>query len=421
MWLFLIAGCIPIAPPAEEETNESPEIEPVNSGFTFTGTLPNGLVDDKRVTYTTTAIYDGNDVVITFDGGSNFEWVWLYTPGHVSMENKEGNIWTAKLPGHSSGSTLTYYFTVRKNGQEANNHNSPHIWQIGQTDIDPEDSSAASDKWQVVWEDNFTGSGQPNPANWSYHVGNGYNNASNAFTGWGNGEWEWYRPENAFVEGGNLVIRGDYASSPTVIGNRNNYQFSARMTTQGKHAWKYGRIEARIALPKAAGTWPAFWMMGEPCDATYTTNYDVALSYYDTMASNWSSCGEIDIMEHRNSETGITQNFFWDSRTGLFPWADGYNANIPSKNIYVGNVSDFHLYTLEWDATELRWYVDREINPTPTKTQTITAANQEEFHRPFFIILNLAIQGEFTGPMDPIQTDFPIYMYVDYVRVWQRN
>lgn len=264
----------------------------------------------------------------------------------------------------------------------------------------------------LVWEDHFNGSGQPNPNNWSYHVGNGYN--IDQFIGWGNGEWEWYRPENAYLENGNLVIRADYYDEPTIIGGRAWYQRSARITTQGKHSWTYGKIEARIALPAKAGTWPAFWMLGDACDHSYTNAYHVPINHYDTMATNWSSCGEIDIMEHANSNTTTTQNAFWDTRRTLEPWASDTIASYPN-DIYVGDVTQFHTYAIEWDERFIRWYIDgRQVHIFST-----TDGNKEEFHRPYHIILNLALAGSFTGHTPPNKADFPLYMYVDYVRVWQ--
>ncbi|HEY0484233.1 MAG TPA: glycoside hydrolase family 16 protein [Kofleriaceae bacterium] len=274
------------------------------------------------------------------------------------------------------------------------------------------------DGYVVVWEDTFDGSGQPSTANWTYHVGNGLNPGANTFDGWGNGEWEWYRPEQSTRQNGNLVIRADYASTATVIAGRNWFQRSGRLTTKGKRSWTFGRIEARIAMPNATATWPAFWMMGDACDDTSTADFNTPISHFDVMASNWSSCGEVDIMEHRNAETVTFQNLFWDSRTGLFPWADGLNNQQP-HTFSVGDVSQFHLYTIEWEPTQIRWFIDRTTNPTPVHTVAITAANQEEFRKPFHLILNLAIGGQFPGTQ-PVQANFPLFMNVDYVRVWQK-
>lgn len=320
---------------------------------------------------------------------------------------------TYTVSGLSSGQVVRFFFTVglASGAQDT-------AWQ--QFTFNGGTTPPPTGNWQVVWEDTFDGSGQPNSANWSYHVGNGLNPGNGAFAGWGNGEWEWYRPENAFRQNGNLVIRADYATTPTVIHGREWFQRSARITTKGKRSWQYGRIEARIAMPSAVGTWPAFWMMGTACDDTVTTDYNAPLTRFDTMASNWSSCGEIDIMEHRNTETVTFQNLFWDSRTGLFPWGNGLNNEQPNQ-AQVGDVTQFHLYTIEWDANQIRWYIDRETRPNPVHTVDITPANKEEFRKPFHIILNLAISGQFTGHAHPDRAQFPLSMQVDYVRVWQRR
>jgi beta-glucanase (GH16 family) len=278
---------------------------------------------------------------------------------------------------------------------------------------------SGSGNYVVVWEDTFDGSGQPSTANWNYHIGNGFNPGAATFDGWGNGEWEWYRPEQSTRQNGNLVIRADYSSTATVISGRNWFQRSGRLTTKGKRSWTFGRIEARIAMPNATATWPAFWMMGDACDDTSTADFNAPIARFDTMASNWSSCGEIDIMEHRNSETVTFQNLFWDSRTGLFPWADGLNNQHPNT-FTAGDVTQFHLYTIEWEPTQIRWYIDRTTNPNPVHTVDITAATMEEFRKPFHVILNLAIGGQFPATQ-PIQANFPLFMTVDYVRVWQRQ
>lgn len=266
----------------------------------------------------------------------------------------------------------------------------------------------------LVWSDEFNGYGQPNPANWNYHVGSGFNKDLAAFQGWGNGEWQWYRPENCYQEKGNLVLRADYHLVPTSIAGADRFQFSCRITTQGKQSWTYGRIEARLAVPNAMGSWPAFWMLGDASDASYTDSYIAEMPQFDTMATNWSSIGEIDIFEHVNFENFTYQNVFWDMREGVYPWADGQNANAVNT-ASVGNVADFHVYAVEWDAGSIRWFVDE------VQTQVIdtTPANMEEFRRPFHLIFNLALAGRLTQGLEPQRVDFPIYMLVDYVRVYQ--
>ena len=319
---------------------------------------------------------------------------------------------TYDVTGVPSGATVRYFFTIGSSTGGATDT----AW--AQFTMSGGNPGGGGDGFVVVWQDTFDGSGPLSTANWAYHVGNGFNPGAGGFDGWGNAEWEWYRPEQASRQNGNLVIRGDYFSTPTVIAGRNWFQRSARITTKGKRSWTFGRFEARIALPSAIATWPAFWMMGDACDDTATTDPNAPISRFDTMASNWSSCGEIDIMEHRNTETVTFQNLFWDNRIGVFPWAAGTTLNQPNT-ANVGDVRQFHLYTIEWDSTQIRWFIDRTTNPNPVHTVAITAANQEEFRKPFHLILNLAIGGQFTSAQ-PNQADFPLFMTVDYVRVWQK-
>lgn len=269
--------------------------------------------------------------------------------------------------------------------------------------------------WRVVWEDNFDVDGQPNSANWNYHVGNGYNTGIPDFQGWGNGEWEWYRPENSYVQGGNLVLRADYSTTPYYnVGGRDWYQKSGRVTTQGKHSWTYGKIEARIRLPKGQGNWCAFWMLGASSDGSYTSNYNPSSSYYDVMVTNWASCGEVDICEHVAASTTGFANCFWDNRIGVYPWDGTQNANYGNDAAYYGDVNVYKVYSLEWDATYMKWLVDG----VQTHIIDITPSHLEEFHKPFYLILNMAIGGTLGGAVDA--GAFPMYMYVDYVRVSQK-
>jgi beta-glucanase (GH16 family) len=266
----------------------------------------------------------------------------------------------------------------------------------------------------LVSSDEFNGYGRPNDANWNYHVGSGFNKDISAMQGWGNGEWQWYRPENCYQANGNLVLRAEYNATPTEIAGANRYQFSCRITTQGKQSWTYGRIEARLAVPNIIGSWPAFWMLGDASDASYTGDYNVATSYYDSVATNWPSMGEIDIFEHVNGENFTYQNIFWDMRDTVYHWAKDQNANAVNTGA-VGNVADFHTYAIEWDASSVRWFVDN----VQTQVIDITPANMEEFRRPMHLILNFALGGKLTQGLEPQLLDFPAHMYVDYVRVYQ--
>jgi len=278
---------------------------------------------------------------------------------------------------------------------------------------------------RLVWADEFDVAGAPDAASWSYHVGAGWNAGAGMFLGWGNWEQEWYRPEQATVQDGRLVITADRdAARPQIAGHDTTVR-SARLVTHGKQSWSRARVEARIAMPSAAGTWPAFWLMGDGYDGSHS-EADAAADHYDTMASTWPACGEIDIMEHKNTDGWTYQNVFWDTRTTFEPWNGDTVTDDPSH--YPSplaaaplDVTQFHVYGLEWTDSQMFWYVDGEL----VKNQDISRANQEELNgadRRFFVLLNLAIGSEgtgFTGGPVPALTDYPFRMYVDWVRVYQ--
>lgn len=234
--------------------------------------------------------------------------------------------------------------------------------------------------WTLVWHDEFEGESL-DLANWTYDLGGG---------GWGNNELEYYtnRPENARLENGFLVIE---ARAERYL--HRNYT-SARLKTQGLHAWMYGRFEARMQLPYGQGVWPAFWLLGE-----------------DINRSGWPACGEIDIMEF----IGRQPDRVYGTVHG-----PGYSggAGVGSSFIFpAGMPSDgFHVYAIEWEPQEIRWYVD--------DTQYFAVTPEDlpgkwVYDHPFFIILNLAIGGNWPGAPDET-TVFPQFLRVDYVRVYQR-
>jgi len=322
---------------------------------------------------------------------------------------QSGTSATYTVSGLSSGAVLRYFFTYVPAGSTAAVDTA---W--ASLPVSCVTDACTSCKYHtLVWADEFDGSGQPSANSWSYHVGNGWNSGAGAFTGWGNGEWEWYRPEQCSLQNGALVLRADYASSPTSIAGGNWYQRSCRITTQGKLSWSNARVEARIAMPAKAGAWPAFWLMGTSNNGTYTSNSAAPIGAYDTMATNWASCGEIDVMEHVNSDGVAHQNLFWDTRTGVYPWSGSTVASNQSS-YSVGDVTQFHTYAVEWDASTMWWYVDNAL----VKIQSVSAGNMEEYRQSFFVILNLALAGSFPNTA-PVQSDFPLSMYVDYVRVYQ--
>lgn len=235
----------------------------------------------------------------------------------------------------------------------------------------------AAPNWNLVWSDEFNGTSL-NRANWTPEMGTGSG-------GWGNNELQYYtdRAQNVQVTGGNLVITAQKESYGGM-----NYT-SARIKTQDLKSFTYGKVEARIKLPSGQGLWPAFWMLGSNISSV-----------------GWPKSGEIDIMERVNLNPYVNGTVHWDA---------GGHADFGRVS---GNLdfSQFHVYSIEWDSKYIRWFVDgQQFNEFYIENGT---GNTEEFQRPFFILLNLAVGGNWPGSPNN-STPFPSQMLVDYVRVYQ--
>ena len=249
---------------------------------------------------------------------------------------------------------------------------------------------ARAQDWTLVWADEFDGpvNSSPNPAKWGFDIGGG---------GWGNNELETYtnRGQNAFLDGeGNLVIKLIKETFTGTDGITRNYT-SARLLTKGKYEQRYGRFESRIKVPFGQGIWPAFWMLGN-----------------DIGSAGWPACGEIDIMENIGREPAINHGSLHgpgysggNSLTNIFTLPDGQRLS-----------DDFHVFTIEWEPTAIRFYVDANLYSTKTPADA-TAGKRWVFDHAFFMILNVAIGGNFPGSPDSTTT-LPQVMTVDYVRVY---
>lgn len=228
----------------------------------------------------------------------------------------------------------------------------------------------------ILWSDEFNTPGAPDPAKWGYDIGTGSG-------GWGNAELQYYtnRPENAIVEGGVLKIK-------SIRENFSGSTFtSARLKTQGKFDFKYGKVEARAKLPAGVGTWAAIWMLGS-----------------DIATVGWPACGEIDIMEHLGRELNKIYG------TLHYPGHSGGNADGNTKMI-ANATTEFHIYSTEWTAATIKIYVDGQLIHSVANNNTIP------FNHNFFIIMNLAMGGNFGGPVDASVNGGT--MEVDYIRVSQ--
>ena len=245
----------------------------------------------------------------------------------------------------------------------------------------------------LVWSDEFNGptGSKPDATKWDVVVND---------SGYGNRELEYYtdRPANVQQKDGHLVITARKEDFTGPDGQSRMYT-SARIESRGRFNVQYGRIEARIQLPKGGqGLWPAFWLLGNDYNST-----------------GWPKCGEIDIMEN----VGFEPSTVHGSLHG-----PGYSGANPLSGIYTlpGNArfsEGFHVFAIEWEPREIRFYVDDHLFETQ-KADSLPAGKQWAFDHPFYIILNLAVGGYWPGDPDAT-TVFPSQMLVDYVRVYQLN
>jgi beta-glucanase (GH16 family) len=238
--------------------------------------------------------------------------------------------------------------------------------------------------YQLVWSDEFDVDGPPDNSKWSYDVGG---------NGWGNNEAEYYtnaRSENARIENGYLVIE---ARKEDFLGSQYT---SARLLTKKKEEWTYGKFEIRARIPKGVGTWPAIWL----------------LSGIDPLV--WPDDGELDIME----EVGFNPNIIYGTAhnkqyNGAQGTQRGSSKSIPDAQ------DSFHVYRLEWTDSQITWSVDSLVyfiygNPNAGSVSW-------PYNKNFFLILNIAIGGNWGGQQGIDDTIFPQQMLVDYVRVYQRK
>lgn len=233
----------------------------------------------------------------------------------------------------------------------------------------------------LVMQDEFDTDGAPNPSLWNYNIGTGQN-------GWGNSELQFYtdRPKNVTVANGYMIITAHRESF-----NGSQYT-SARLLTKDKFEQAYGRFEARIRLPWGQGLWPAFWMLGADIDT-----------------NPWPGAGEIDIMELRGQNPATVLG------TVHGPGYSGGQSISKSYTLKNGRFdTDFHIFGIEWTPDYVNFYVDdvlyNQITPADVPGEWV-------FNKPFFILMNVAVGGNFVGPPNA-QTVFPQTMLVDYVRVY---
>jgi beta-glucanase (GH16 family) len=250
------------------------------------------------------------------------------------------------------------------------------------------------EEWTLAWSDEFDGpAGAPvDGATWVADTGG---------QGWGNQERQYYttRAENVSLDGGGRLVitaRAEPPDSPYGCWYGTCRYSSARLKTKGRFEPTYGRVEARIRIPRGQGIWPAFWMLGANIDQV-----------------GWPRCGEIDVMENIGREPAVVHGTLH---------GPGYSGGSSIGGTYTLTTAlfadDYHVFAVEWAPGEVRWLVDereyRRITPADLPPGTSWV-----FDHPFFLLLNVAVGGAWPGDPDA-STVLPQQMLVDYVRVYRR-
>jgi len=243
-------------------------------------------------------------------------------------------------------------------------------------------SSAQEDS--LVWSDEFDVEGLPDTTRWSYDKGG---------HGWGNNELQYYTAsdtDNARIENGTLIIEA----------HKENFESkeytSARLVSKNKGDWLYGKIEVRAKLPSGRGTWPAIWMLST-----------------DWIYGGWPESGEIDIMEHVGYNMNVVQCAV---HTKAYNHTKDTQKGAKKK---LDNVADeFHTYSIEWEFSEIRFFIDSEEYFKFTKEE---GWGKWPFDKRFHVVLNIAVGGNWGGKNGVDESIWPQKMIVDFVRIYQVN
>ena len=254
-----------------------------------------------------------------------------------------------------------------------------------------QDTDLSYEGYNLKWEDQFEGDSL-NRDDWNVELHD---------PGWVNNELQSYvdSPENIYIEDGSLVLK----PVETVNEDGSVSYTSGRVNTQNKHDFKYGLFEARVKVPEGQGFLPAFWMM--PTD--------------ENLYGQWPRCGEIDIMEVLGNDT--------DTSYGTIHYGNPHSESQGSYTLEEGTFSDeYHVFDVEWEPGKISWYVDGKLIHTEDNWYSATEGQGEvtypaPFDQPFYIILNLAVGGNWPGNPDETTDIANSAYYIDYVKVYQKD
>ena len=351
--------------------------------FTQCGKDDAGAPDPTNLTVTTTVKPDGSgdvDIIADAENTKYFKFLFGDVSGELPTEMTFGSV------THNYKESGTYTITVQAHASEtkfisATKSVSVQIFipipTTGYT------TPASYVGMNSIWSDEFAGT-TVDEGKWTFELGDGCPNVCN----WGNNELQYYQKENATIKEGNLIIE-----ARTQVAGGKSYT-SSRMITKNSLNFKYGRVDVRAALPKGQGMWPGIWMLGSNISTV-----------------GWPACGEVDIMEMiggSGREKTVHGTAHWDNAGSTADYGQSYSLTSGIFN------DKFHVFTIIWDQDKIQWFVDdvkfNEINIQPS--------GLSEFRESFFLILNLAVGGNWPGSPDS-STKFPQWLIVDYVRVFQ--
>ncbi len=257
----------------------------------------------------------------------------------------------------------------------------------------PLQTSSSGAKLELIWTQDFSepAGTAPDTGFWTFDIGDG---SASGIPGWGNQEREWYLESQARTNGeGHLVITAEKLPSDNELeayyGGPAEWS-SAKLHTAGKVSVRYGRIEARVRIPKGAGTWPAFWMLGT-----------------DLVEVTWPQCGEIDILEVRGRDPHTLVG------TIHGPGYFGEHGSGTEISVEADMSDGFHTFAVEWLPGSISWFIDDRHYQTKTPADV---SGEWVFEHDFYIVMNLAMGGGFTGDIDPALERAE--MAIDHVRVY---
>ncbi|MCH5351645.1 MAG: family 16 glycosylhydrolase [Clostridiales bacterium] len=263
----------------------------------------------------------------------------------------------------------------------------------------------AKEGYKLVWRDEFDGTAL-DTTKWGYQLG--VQDQYGSSTGpvfWGNDELQYYTREAVSVSNGMLAI----TATKQAMGDGRSYS-SGRILTRDLGYWTYGYFEARMKTPTGNGMWPAFWMLPQPTNASSS----------DNIYGGWPANGEIDIMEAKGrlaNKVDTTLHF-----------GKAWNAHdyVSKETTLSSNTDEWHTYAVDWTDSEISWYVDEVKVLTVTKYRwwSQDSSNQGQsmpFDKPFYMLINLAVGGQYDGYTQPDESFTSATMYVDYVRVYEKN